>query len=387
MWALRFEAVGKTYRVGGAGYRSLREDLSARWRRRSPASTDRRPLRRRVALDDVSFEVDEGEAFAVVGPNGAGKSTALRIAARVTAPSAGVVRVRGRVGALIEVGAGIHPELSGRENIWLYGAILGLTRPEIRSRFDSIVAFAELESALDVPVKRYSSGMQLRLGFAIAAGVEPDVLVVDEALAVGDARFQVRCLERMADLVRSGTTLLYVSHDLASVEAVCRRAALLVDGRLHATGDVASTLGAYLAWVESSGDVAGGSTAAVTDLAGRTNPVLAPGDGLVVRLSLPPDRGAATSVALGIRDGHPWNLLGALGTVPPGREPVVARCHIDSLPLSGGVYQVWASVDGTEGDGGWRQLGAFRVEEPDRPARPLWLPPVALTHRWEWDDR
>ena len=170
MWALRFEHVTKQYRTG-AGYRSLRQEMTDRTDR--PAS--------RPALHNVSFEVEEGEAFAVIGPNGAGKSTALRIAARVTGPTSGCVRVRGRVGALIEVGAGIHPELTGRENIWLYGAILGLKRRDIAARFDAIVDFAELGDVLDRPVKRYSSGMQLRLGFSIAAGVEPDVLVVDEA--------------------------------------------------------------------------------------------------------------------------------------------------------------------------------------------------------------
>ncbi|MFN0089336.1 MAG: ABC transporter ATP-binding protein [Acidimicrobiales bacterium] len=386
VWALRFEEVSKSYRPA-AGYRSLRQDLAALARGRR-ARRPRPPARR--ALDSVSFEVAEGEALAVIGPNGAGKSTALRIAARVTAPSAGRVRVRGRIGALIEVGAGIHPELTGRENIWLYGAILGLSRREIAARFDEIVAFAELEAALDQQVKRYSSGMQLRLGFAIAAGVAPDVLVVDEALAVGDARFQLRCLARMAELVRSGSALVYVSHDLASVEAVCARAALLLEGRVAHLGPAAETVGAYLRWVEQGADEA--ACGAMLDAAGRPCAVFAPGDPAVVRVPLPaaaaggpgPGRAGPITVALGIRDGHAWNVLGAAGSFPPHAAGGDACCRIAALPLTAGVYQVWGAVEGDAGaEGGWRRIASFRVEDAAAPARPPWLPPVAFAYEWE----
>lgn len=366
----------------------------------------------RAALDDVSFDVEAGQSIAVIGPNGAGKSTALRIAARVTAPSSGRVRARGRVGALIEVGAGIHPELSGRENIWLYGAILGLRRSEIAARFDEIVAFAELESSLDQQVKRYSSGMQLRLGFAIAAGVEPDVLVVDEALAVGDARFQIRCLERMAALVRSGTTLLYVSHDLASVQAACERALLLVGGRVHHDGPAPDTVAAYVRLVESGlgepaaagpGDAMGAAgrtrpaVAAVVGADGRPQPWFRPGDPLIIQVpleGLATDRPGASgmrTIALGIRDGNAWNVLGSVGRIPlrggasagGGNGGAVARCHIDALPLGPGVYQVWVDLDGDGADGVWRMVGGFRVHDPDAPPRPLWLPPVVVEHHWD----
>jgi ABC-type polysaccharide/polyol phosphate transport system ATPase subunit len=361
--AVRCEQATKRYR--SQTYRSLRQELSSR---RSPTVDQRR-----AAFEDVSFEVASGEAYAVIGPNGAGKSTLLRVAAGITAPTSGVVRVRGRVGALIEVGAGIHPELTGRENIWLYGAILGLKRGEIAQRFDQIVEFAELSTVLDRPVKHYSSGMQLRLGFSIAAGVEPDILVVDEALAVGDARFQVRCVERMAAMVRSGTTLIYVSHDLASVSTVCRRAMLLIDGKVAHDGAVSDTIGEYLRWMESG---AGNTTVG----ASQSTPI-APGGAVTVVVPLPKDTRRPLTVALGIRDGHPWNLLGATTTVDHDRT--VAVCRIESLPLADGVYQVWASVDGDGADGGWTLLRSIRVVDAAADPRPLWLPAVSFAHTWE----
>src|SRR6266566_443551 len=225
--AIAFDGVTKHYR-GAREYRALRDDLagvvgSIAGRKRSP----RTPVH---ALEDVSFEIPEGQSFALIGANGAGKTTALRIASRITYPTSGRIRVRGRVGALIEVGAGLHPELSGRENISLYGQILGMRKSDIRRRFDEIVDFAEVWDALDTPVKMYSSGMQLRLGFAIASHLEPDVFVVDEALAVGDAGFQAKCVERMTRLVAGGRTLLFVSHNLSAVEAVCGRGIFLLDG-------------------------------------------------------------------------------------------------------------------------------------------------------------
>src|SRR4051812_30799518 len=174
--------------------------------------------RGKLALEDVSFTVEEGESVALIGPNGAGKTTALKLLARISRPSAGRIRMRGRLAALIEVSSGLHPELTGRENIWLYGRILGMSRTEIHERFDAIVDFAELADVLDRPVKMYSSGMELRLGFAIASHLDPDIFIVDEALAVGDAGFQVKCVERMTALVREGRTLLFVSHNLQAVE-------------------------------------------------------------------------------------------------------------------------------------------------------------------------
>src|SRR6266513_3435774 len=205
-----------------------------------------------LALDHVSFEVGEGEAFAIIGPNGAGKSTLLKLLTRIAYPTEGRIHVRGLWGALIEVGSGIHPELTGRENIWLYGRIMGMSRHDIARRFDEIVDFSELGHVLDTTVKTYSSGMQLRLGFAIASHLDPDIFVVDEALAVGDAGFQAKCVERMTKLVAEGRTLLFVSHALSAVEAICGRGVFLLDGRSASAGPTRSVLRAYLEWIDEA---------------------------------------------------------------------------------------------------------------------------------------
>src|SRR5205807_8273205 len=175
------------------------------------------------ALKDVSFEVQRGEVVGIIGRNGAGKSTLLKILSRITEPTTGKVRIKGRVASLLEVGTGFHPELTGRENIFLNGAILGMSKAEIKSKFDEIVAFAEVERFLDTPVKHYSSGMYVRLAFAVAAHLEPEILIVDEVLAVGDVAFQKKCLGKMEDVARGGRTVLIVSHNLAALQALCRR--------------------------------------------------------------------------------------------------------------------------------------------------------------------
>ena len=204
--AVSFEHVSKRYPRGGDGgarYASLRHDLSSIGKR-ARARLHGRGVHEKgtLALEDVTFDVAEGESFALIGPNGAGKSTALKLLTRISSPTAGTIRLRGRVAALMEVGSGVHPELTGRENIWLYGQILGMKKSEVRARFDEIVEFSELAHAIDTPVKFYSSGMQLRLGFSIAAFLNPDIFVVDEALAVGDASFQTKCVERMTSWSR-----------------------------------------------------------------------------------------------------------------------------------------------------------------------------------------
>ncbi|HTD53459.1 MAG TPA: ABC transporter ATP-binding protein, partial [Thermoanaerobaculia bacterium] len=197
------------------------------------------------ALMEVSFEVAPGETVGIVGPNGSGKSTLLKLLAGIVRPTEGKVTVEGRLGALLELGAGFHPEISGRENIEINGLLLGLTRRQIAQRFDQIVRFAEIEEFLDAPLKTYSSGMAVRLGFSIAAHSDPDVLLVDEVLAVGDERFAHRCLEKFAEFERAGKTLLLVSHDLALVAGRCRRALWLDHGRLLADGPAAETVARY----------------------------------------------------------------------------------------------------------------------------------------------
>jgi lipopolysaccharide transport system ATP-binding protein len=198
------------------------------------------------ALKDISFEVKQGEVLGIIGRNGAGKSTLLKILSRITEPTAGCVTLRGRVASLLEVGTGFHPELTGRENIYLNGAILGMSRVEIRKKFDEIVAFAETEKFLDTPVKRYSSGMYVRLAFAVAAHLEPEILVVDEVLAVGDAQFQQKCLGKMGDVARESRTVLFVSHNMGAIRTLTRRCILLDGGRLVASGDTDSVIQKYL---------------------------------------------------------------------------------------------------------------------------------------------
>lgn len=201
------------------------------------------------ALRDVSFDIAQGEVVGIIGRNGAGKSTMLKILSRITEPTEGRVRLRGRVASLLEVGTGFHPELTGRENVFLNGAILGMGRQEIRRKFDEIVAFADIEKFLDTPVKRYSSGMYVRLAFAVAAHLEPEILIIDEVLAVGDAAFQKKCLGKMGEVAKGGRTVLFVSHNMATISALCSRAVMLRDGCLVANGPVEEVVQDYLAAV------------------------------------------------------------------------------------------------------------------------------------------
>ena len=244
--AVRAEDLGKKYFIGegrpGAAT-TLRDTLAdpARFFRRE------RPMAQEFwALSHVSFAVERGECLGIVGRNGAGKSTLLKILSRITEPTTGRVALKGRVASLLEVGTGFHPELTGRENIFLNGAILGMKRAEILRRFDEIVAFSEVEQFLDTPVKRYSSGMYMRLAFAIAAHLEPEVLMIDEVLAVGDVHFQRKCLGKMGDVAREGRTVLFVSHNLTALVALCRRGLLLDEGRIVAEGEIASVVSQHV---------------------------------------------------------------------------------------------------------------------------------------------
>ncbi len=248
--AIRVENLGKQYRIGAAPerYRTLRDSLVQALR--APA----RRLRGQGqggkasiwALKDVSFEVRKGQVLGVIGRNGAGKSTLLKILSRVTEPSEGSAEIRGRVGSLLEVGTGFHPELTGRENIYLNGAILGMKRAEIGARFDEIVAFSEVEKFIDTPVKRYSSGMYLRLAFAVAAHLEPEILVVDEVLAVGDAEFQRKCLGKMSDVAQAGRTVLFVSHNMSAVLRLTEEALVLDQGRIVMRGPTPEAVDYYM---------------------------------------------------------------------------------------------------------------------------------------------
>lgn len=389
-WAVRLENVSKRFRSAAPGYASLAARFRNLSHRRRGTDPDNRPRAERaadrgtvLALDDVSFEVEQGQAFGLIGANGAGKSTALRLVSRISYPTAGRVRVRGRVGALIEVGSAVHLELTGRENVWLYGSILGLGRQEIRARFDEIVDFAELGPAIDRAVKYYSSGMQLRLGFSIAAHLDPDVFVVDEALAVGDLNFQAQCVERMTRLVREGTTLLFVSHNLPAIEALCPRSIMIDGGRVTAEGTSKEVLAHYISHMEESrvdlGRAQQGTgpvrVTAVTchALDGEERYRFDVDEGLEIRVRFESvDALDRPHVVLGITDGRPGVLV-EISMLDDGDTPAhvgkewECRCIISSLPLRPRLYQVWCDV--FAGDGltplmEWTQVGAFRVDGP-----------------------
>jgi len=250
--AIRVENLSKLYRIGAKErYKALRDIITDAFA--APLRRLRNPQSAILssdtiwALKDVSFEVKRGEVVGIIGRNGAGKSTLLKILSRITKPTEGLAEIRGRVGSLLEVGTGFHPELTGRENIYLNGAILGMRRAQLHRKFDEIVAFAEIEKFLDTPVKHYSSGMYVRLAFAVAAHLEPEILLVDEVLAVGDAAFQKKCLGKMGDVAKEGRTVLFVSHNLGSLANLCPRAMLLVEGKKWSEGPSAEVISGYIA--------------------------------------------------------------------------------------------------------------------------------------------
>jgi len=250
--AVHVAGLGKQYHLGAsqARYSTLRDQL------RTVAASSLRALVRRGrqseakpsfwALKDVSFDVKQGDVVGIIGRNGAGKSTLLKILSRITEPTEGSADIRGRVGSLLEVGTGFHPELTGRENVFLNGAILGMSRAEIKRRFDEIVAFAEVDKFIDTPVKHYSSGMYMRLAFAVAAHLEPEILIVDEVLAVGDAEFQAKCLGKMGQVSQSGRTVLFVSHNMQAVSSLCNRAVVLENGHTEFDGPPVDSIAHYM---------------------------------------------------------------------------------------------------------------------------------------------
>src|SRR5690606_26184352 len=256
---LDIENVSKQYRLGEVGTGTLSHDLNRWWAsvrgKEDPylkiGDTNDRTKKGDSdyvwALRDIDFKVEQGQAVGIIGRNGAGKSTLLKLLSKVTKPTTGTIKYKGRIASLLEVGTGFHPEMTGRENIYLNGAILGMTRKEIGRKFDEIVAFAGVERYIDTPVKRYSSGMYVRLAFAVAAHLESEILIVDEVLAVGDAEFQKKCLGKMNDVTKGeGRTILFVSHNMASVKTLCQRGIMMENGRIHFDGDVDNAVLNYL---------------------------------------------------------------------------------------------------------------------------------------------
>jgi lipopolysaccharide transport system ATP-binding protein len=365
--SIRVENLGKRYRIGttqGIGrYRSLREEIvEGVSRGRRTRATDDRDF---WALRDVSFETMHGETVGIIGRNGAGKSTLLKILARITPPTSGRGETYGRVGSLLEVGTGFHLELTGRENIMLSGAIMGLRRAEVQSRFDEIVEFSGLASFLDTPVKRYSTGMYMRLAFSVAAHLEPEILLVDEVLAVGDAEFQKKCLGRMEELGGTGRTVVFVSHSMPSILRLCPRVLLFDNGSLLADGSGAAVVEAYMGhgggaaereWTE---DTAPGDehvrlrAVRVTDAAGSVKPEIDIREPLIVEVEY--------SILSGHDGSHPVVVLEFMNMegvtlfathanrfdtqrrlVPPVR--MRARCTVPGNLLSEGGITVLASI-------------------------------------------
>jgi lipopolysaccharide transport system ATP-binding protein len=363
--AVRTNRLGKAYRLGidGGAYATLRESIVDASRRSLQRIVGRRPPRpaREVlwALRDLSLAVDKGEVVGLIGHNGAGKTTLLKILSRITEPTSGWADVTGRVGSLLEVGTGFHTELTGRENIFLNGAILGMRRAEIRRRFDEIVAFAEVERFLDTPIKRYSSGMTVRLAFAVAAHLETEILLVDEVLAVGDAAFQRKSLGKMGEVAREGRTVIFVSHNLAIVRALCSRGVVLEHGRVVADAPVGEAIDSYLRTLESA---SAGDLLQRTDRDDRSEK-----RSLVRRLEIR-DASGHSGVVVG---GRPVTIVVHVTEVLPAMDcrltivnalgqPVATldsavlapsdvrdgstgprlECEIDALPLVPGRYQV-----------------------------------------------
>jgi lipopolysaccharide transport system ATP-binding protein len=381
---IQVDQLSKQYRLGTIGGRRLVDDVSRWWAKLGrkedplskvgtpPASGERLPKPETIwALKDVSFEVKRGQVLGIIGQNGAGKSTLLKILSRVAAPTSGEARVKGRIASLLEVGTGFHPELTGRENIYLNGAILGMTKAEIRTKFDEIVAFSEVEQFIDTPVKRYSSGMYVRLAFAVAAHLEPEILIVDEVLAVGDAEFQKKCLGKMQDVAGNGRTVLFVSHNMAAVQNLCSQGLVLTAGGLAFHGPVSEAIDCYLG--PSSETSSGTGTdkvqgrrpswakpyivdARLLDGNGNETRAFNLGSGLVVEMSVNCPPGATLRrPVMGLVLNH--SRFGAVGGVNMrmtghdnyrnSHEKLKLRCQLQDLPFLQGDY----SLDLWLGDG------------------------------------
>lgn len=244
---IEFKNVSKSYSISRHKYRRISDDVSLAFKKL--VTRDQRSLvdEKFYALKNVSFRVDQGINLGIIGKNGAGKSTILKLISKITYPDSGNITVNGRIGAFIELGAGLHPELSGRENIYLYGAILGMKKREIDEKFRDIIKFSELEKFLDTPIKRYSSGMYARLGFSVVSFMNPDILLIDEVLAVGDKNFQDRCLMKMAEFARSAKSIVFVSHNLDAIKTICNRVILIDHGQIKADGTPKAVIDDYLA--------------------------------------------------------------------------------------------------------------------------------------------
>jgi lipopolysaccharide transport system ATP-binding protein len=371
---IQAENLGKKYIISHQKQRyreTLRETMTSMsrslWQRiRHPLSSNRESvdLEDFWALKDINFEVHEGERMGIIGRNGAGKSTLLKILSRITEPTTGRVRIRGRVSSLLEVGTGFHPELSGRENIFLNGAILGMTRQEIRKKFDEIVAFAEVEQFLDTPVKRYSSGMYVRLAFAVAAHLEPEILIVDEVLAVGDASFQKKCLGKMKNVAKEGRTILFVSHNMGAISALCPTTIILDTGSIAYVGQTSDATQKYLINVKNSAgqslkertDRRGNGFVRISDVwiensKGQRLTTVACGNEVSINLSYKANHTCSfLRFLVGVYDANDQRVLAFDSRINPfsldSLQPTgIVQCKLTSpLPLSPGQYRMNTAV-------------------------------------------
>jgi lipopolysaccharide transport system ATP-binding protein len=375
--AIRVEGLGKRYRIGQREpYKALRDVLARapsapyRWLRSqfSPRNGEYQDDGYIWALRDVSFEVRLGEVIGIIGRNGAGKSTLLKILSRITKPTKGHGEIYGRVGSLLEVGTGFHPELTGRENVYLNGAILGMKRDEIKRKFDEIVAFAEIEQFLDTPVKRYSSGMYVRLAFAVAANLEPEILLVDEVLAVGDADFQKKCLGKMGEVSNEGRTVFFVSHNMATIQALCDRSILLASGELDEDGLSVEVVKKYLvsstqrteAYFDENTIRSGNGSARfvrcrLIDQNGQLTGTVPMGHGVTIELEFECD-GRLIKPIFGIslrtslnQQFVKWKTQETYGDMPSASRGGIVRLHIERLDLLPGLYYLVLGLsDGNE---------------------------------------
>lgn len=380
--AITFDWVSKRYRIG-AGRSSLREtiyELPKRLLRTVEHDDDDQHF---FALKDVSFEINKGEAFGIIGPNGAGKTTTLKLLSNITKPTAGKIAVEGRMSALIELGAGFHPDLTGRENIFLNGTILGLSRKEIARRFDDIVAFAEMEKFIDMPVKRYSSGMYARLGFAVAAHVDPDVLLVDEVLSVGDEAFQLKCRDFIHSFVNSGRTSVFVSHNLYAVEQLCDRVMWLDSGKIVDLGKPSQVLRAYMDETDRrltasmkqqdgyEGDRLRIDSINVKNTDGFEIETIETGDDIVITLNYESNREIEQphfivwiSEARNNMPVFAANMILDNYEMPNITGHGALTCHFKNVPLMPRAYSIWVEVYGKDRSQilyKWRVVGGFRV--------------------------
>jgi lipopolysaccharide transport system ATP-binding protein len=424
--AVRVQGLGKRYRIGRAAQRhdSLRDAIThaakapfrnlSQLRRLSRFRDEEAADDVVWALRDATFEIPVGEAVGIIGRNGAGKSTLLKILSRITEPTAGRAEVRGRVGSLLEVGTGFHPELTGRENVYLNGSMLGMDRAYIDRKFDEIVEFAGVEKFVATPVKRYSSGMYLRLAFAVAAHLDPEVLIVDEVLAVGDAEFQRKCLGKMGEVAKGGRTVLLVSHNMAAIENLCRTAVLFDHGRLVAHGGVRETVQRYLQEVLPSTlgalplaerrDRSGTGRVRLTSFHledGAGNPVGAAQSGadavVVLGYECPPGvdpRRVDVGISVSTENDQMLFVLYSsyvnqeFGAVPTSGQ---IRCRLPRLPLAPSRYRLGARVTegGDEADFPWNGVGYFEVEPGDfyRTGRSGFDGSTAFLVAGDWDVR